>query len=75
MAKANYWEEREVKVSAEDKAALTEHIEAINKIVEKYPFYKVADCNVVTTMCRVKNTASELAKLIKVLLVEEKKEG
>ena len=75
MAKANYWEEREIKVSKEDKAALTEHIEAINKIVEKYPFYKDHTCHVVTTMCRVKNTASELAKWIKVLLVEEKKEG
>ena len=69
------WEEREVKVSAEDKKALMEHIEAINEIAEKYPFYKDHTCHVVTTMCRVKNTASELAKWISCLLVEKKKEG
>ena len=71
MAMMSEWEKREVKVSTDDKQALMEHIEAINTIVEKYPRYKDTKCHVLTTMYRVKNSANELAKWIKCLLVEE----
>lgn len=63
------WEKREVKVSAEDKQALMEHIEAINKIAERYPSFKDPHCRVHTTMFRVKNNAKELCKWIGSLLV------
>lgn len=63
------WERREVKVSAEDKKALMEHIEAINKIVEKYPSFKDPHCRVLTTMSRIKPEANDLSKLINSLLV------
>lgn len=66
------WEEREVKVSAEDKAELMKHIEAIGKITSKYPYFKDPKCHVVTTMCRVKNSAKELHKWIECLMVEDK---
>ena len=60
-----------VDVSEEDKMTLTEHIEAINAILDKYPYSMDMRAHFVTTMTRAKNAGEELAKQIGYLGVKK----
>ena len=63
-----------VDVTEEDKISLVEHIDAINEILNKYPYSMDPKSNFLTTMTRAKNTCHELAALINALDVK-KQEG
>lgn len=60
-----------VDVTEEDKIALVTHIEAINEILNKYPYTMDPRSNFLTTMTRAKNTCNELASLINALDVKK----
>lgn len=68
------YDKLEVEISAEDKHALKEHIEAINNILGKYPYFKDAKAHYVTAMSRAKSAGLDLAKYIGWLHVK-KQEG
>jgi hypothetical protein len=61
----------EVKVSAEDKQELVAHMEAVNNILAKYPYFKDLKAHFVTTMSRAKNAARECGNLVGYLHVEK----
>jgi hypothetical protein len=64
----------EVNVSVEDKQALCEHIDAINKILEKYPYFIDAKAHYVTAMSRAKNAGKELAEYLSWLHVNKQED-
>jgi hypothetical protein len=70
----NEYNKTKVDVSREDKVALTEHIEAINAILDKYPYSMDMRAYFVTTMTRAKDAGRELAKQIGYLGIK-KQEG
>ena len=53
------YDELEVKVNAEDKLKLLAHVEAINNILDKYPYFIDAKSHFATTMARAKSAAKE----------------
>jgi hypothetical protein len=68
------YDKLEVNVSVEDKQALGEHIDAINKILEKYPYFVDAKAHYVTAMSRAKNAGKDLAEYIRWLHVNNQED-
>ena len=68
------WEELdklEVKISAEDKQELIMHMEAVNNILAKYPYFKDPKSHFTTTMSRSKTAAKECRDWVRRLDVEK----
>ena len=66
------YDELEVKVNAEDKLKLLAHVEAINNILDKYPYFIDAKSHFATTMARAKSAAKECGDWVRRLDVEKK---
>lgn len=66
------YDKLEVNVSAEDKRELMEHMEAVNNILAKYPYFKDPKAHFATTMSRAKSAAKECGKWVGYLHVEKK---
>ena len=64
------YDKLEVKVGAEDKQKLMAHMEAVNNILAKYPYFKDSNSNFVTTMARAKSTARECGDWVRRLDVK-----
>ena len=61
----------ESKVTKSDHDALIAHIEAINKILDPYPYKKIQDSHFITMMSRCKTSALTLQGFIKCLPIRE----
>ncbi len=61
----------ESKVTKSEYEALITHIEAINKILDSYPYKEIRDSHFVTMMSRCKTHASTLSGYIKCLSIQE----
>lgn len=68
------YDKLEVNINAEDKQALSEHIDAINNILGKYPYFMDAKAHYVTAMSRAKTAGKELAEYISWLHVNKQEE-
>lgn len=59
------------KVTVTEKEELLTHCQAINNILEKYPWFEPDTLYVTTTINRCKSTAAELLRNIRCLPTEE----
>lgn len=56
--------EPEVKLVEGDKSCLTDLINKIKTILDKYPYSNNYECDIVTTMCRAKNALDILIEQV-----------